>query len=119
MNHVEHALHMQVADFLDLALPDDAIWWHTPNEGRRDAKTGAKLKRLGMRAGFPDICICYRGRLYAIELKAPGATLRKTQRETKRKLVRAGAICSVASSMEAVWGCLDGFGIPVKARIAA
>lgn len=110
---------MQVAEFLDLSLPDDAVWWHTPNEGRRDAKTGAKLKRLGMRAGFPDICICYRGHLYTIELKAPGGRLMDTQRETKRALEKAGAICSVAYSMEAVWGCLDGFGIPVRARVMA
>lgn len=42
-----------------------------------------------------------------------------TQRDTKRALEKAGAICSVAYSMEAVWGCLDGFGIPVRARVMA
>lgn len=30
---------------------------HIPNEGRRSAYTGANLKRMGMRPGFPDLFI--------------------------------------------------------------
>ena len=28
---------------------------HIPNEGRRDPRTGARLKAMGMSAGFPDL----------------------------------------------------------------
>lgn len=30
---------------------------HIPNEGKRSARYGAELKRLGMRKGFPDLFI--------------------------------------------------------------
>lgn len=31
--------------------------FHIPNGGRRDAITGAALKRRGVKAGVPDICL--------------------------------------------------------------
>lgn len=119
MNHAEHALHMSVARFLDAALPEDVFFWHTPNQGQRSARDGAKLKALGLRPGFPDLAIAYQGRLYCIELKAPGGTLSKAQKATRTALERAGVIVSVCYSLEAVEGCLTGLGIPLKARIAA
>lgn len=30
---------------------------HIPNEGKRDPRTGAELKAMGMQAGFPDLLI--------------------------------------------------------------
>ena len=32
-------------------------WCHVANEGKRDVRLGQKLKRLGMKAGVPDILI--------------------------------------------------------------
>ena len=110
---------MAAASLLDAVLPADAAWWHVANEGRRDAKTGAKLKALGMRSGFPDLCIAWRGRLLTIELKAPGKTMPKTQREYRRVLERAGVICSVAHSLDAVERCVRDFGIPLRGRLSA
>lgn len=45
---------------------------HTANEGKRSASYGAKLKRMGLRSGFPDLLITrarggYHG--FAIEMK--------------------------------------------------
>ena len=45
---------------------------HTANEGKRSASYGAKLKRMGLRPGFPDLLITrargkYHG--FAIEMK--------------------------------------------------
>ena len=31
--------------------------FHCPNEAKRNPKTGAELKRLGMRAGVPDLLL--------------------------------------------------------------
>ena len=31
--------------------------YHVPNEARRSGRTGAYLKRMGMRAGVPDLCV--------------------------------------------------------------
>lgn len=33
------------------------LWMHCPNEAKRSARLGAELKRLGMKAGFPDVAI--------------------------------------------------------------
>ena len=53
------------------------IWWHTPNEGKRNVRQGARLKRGGMKAGVPDVIIITPApnapwaRGVAIELKKP------------------------------------------------
>tara|TARA_R110000824_G_scaffold11811_5_gene51966 strand:+ start:1600 stop:2019 length:420 start_codon:yes stop_codon:yes gene_type:complete len=52
-------------------------WWHTPNEGKRNIRVGAKLKRAGMKSGVPDVIIVSKApdapwaRGVAIELKKP------------------------------------------------
>lgn len=35
-------------------------WWHTPNQGARDARTGAKYRDMGMRAGVSDFSLLVR-----------------------------------------------------------
>ena len=53
------------------------LWWHTPNEGKRNVRQGARLKRGGMKAGIPDVIIVTPApnapwaRGVAIELKKP------------------------------------------------
>lgn len=44
-----------VAQWLDLM---QVTWYHTPMEGARNVIVGANLKRMGMKRGVPDICIC-------------------------------------------------------------
>lgn len=69
-------------------------YYHVPNGGRRDAREGAKFKRMGVKAGVPDICIPiarkgYHG-LY-IELKrTQGGSLSESQRNWRDILIREG-----------------------------
>ena len=54
------------------AYPCLEMMFHIPNGGRRDAVTGAALKRRGVKAGVPDICLPFpRGKYHGlyIELK--------------------------------------------------
>ena len=37
--------------------PELALMYHIPNEGKRSARTGARLKAEGLRSGVPDICL--------------------------------------------------------------
>lgn len=37
--------------------PELKMMYHIPNEGKRSAKTGARLKAEGLRTGVPDICL--------------------------------------------------------------
>ena len=52
------------AHYLDLK---GVAYYHCPNGGNRDAVTGAKLKRAGVKRGVPDLIIV--GKLLVIELK--------------------------------------------------
>lgn len=115
----EAALHRQVAQYLDLALPADAVWHHSPLQGQgRTRKQGAILHGMGARAGWPDITIIYQGRAYFIELKAPRGTLSAAQHEMTVQLLMAGAQTTVARSLQTVQFVLEEWGIPLKARAA-
>lgn len=121
----EDDLQIEVAAYLDRVLPDDAFWWHTPNQGRGDAKTkqqafgqklmGQKLKSMGMRAGMPDILILYQGRLYGTDAKSRTGGLSESQEETQPKLIAAGAsIVPLFRTIEEMEATLVAWGIPLK-----
>lgn len=52
----ELRLHLAVADLLRDHAEKGVVWWHTAN-GNVGPKYGAKLKRLGVRAGVPDFTL--------------------------------------------------------------
>lgn len=73
--------------------PELDLMHHIPNGGRRDKRTGAILKRQGVKAGIPDIFLPaahggYHG-LY-IELKTKTGTLSSAQRQILGKLNERG-----------------------------
>lgn len=119
MKHPEQRLHNVVADFLNVALPRDA-WWTTVGHGgfALDARTGARMKRAGMKAGVPDILVVYRGRAHFLELKAPKGKPSAEQRKVAHDLGQAGATWSVVRSIEDVIQELMICGVPVYARAA-
>jgi len=45
---------------------------HIPNEGKRSARAGQRLKGEGMRPGWPDIAAYQNGRHALLEVKRPG-----------------------------------------------
>ena len=70
-------------------FPEIEAMYHIPNEGKRSQRFGAELKSMGLRKGFPDVCLPVprreSGALY-IELKAPSGTISKEQMEWIRLL---------------------------------
>lgn len=73
--------------------PELELLYHVPNGGKRDAKTAAVLKRQGVKAGVPDLVLpVARGGFHGlyIELKAPGGSLQKNQREYMERLTQEG-----------------------------
>lgn len=52
----EDSLQIAVADYLRLQYPY-VLFCHIPNGGSRNAIEGAKLKRMGVKGGMPDIMI--------------------------------------------------------------
>ena len=71
---------------------------HIANEGKRSNLTGARLKKAGMRAGFPDLLIpVARGPYHSlyIEMKAEGGRIAGKQAEWIRRL-RGEGMCAYA-----------------------
>lgn len=72
----EYTLHCQVARYLEAALPL-GVFYTTIGHGGGGRRRGAHLKRMGLRAGIPDVIIIAAGRAYWLEIKRPdrkGAT---------------------------------------------
>lgn len=84
----------------DRGLP----FYHIPNGGQRDIAEAAKFKRMGVKAGVPDICLCiargaYHG-LY-IELKrVSGGSLSEAQIAWSEVLFANGYFWACAKGAE-------------------
>ena len=83
--------------------PELKLLYHVPNGGKRDAKTGRALKRQGVKAGVPDLCLPvarggYHG-LY-IELKAGKNTTSPKQKEWINDLGQQGYYAAVCRGCE-------------------
>lgn len=119
MTRNEEALQIEVAAFLDLALPDEAVWWHTPNGGRRSISTAKRLKAMGVKGGIPDVLILYRARLIGIELKSREGRASPAQKGMLPRLTQAGAVIGpLCRSLREVEAFLVQI-IPLKGRIVA
>ena len=51
----EDDLQKYVIQWLEIALPDNSVYHHSPNEGVRHVAFRRRLKAMGMAAGWPDI----------------------------------------------------------------
>jgi hypothetical protein len=111
---LEFQFHKSVAQFLNLVLPDDADWCHTPNGGFRTAAEAGRLKAMGVKPGDPDIRLIYQGKVYFIELKRVGGTVSVAQISRGIRLQRCGARVHKAETLEQVQDALKSFGIPIK-----
>lgn len=93
---------MQVAAWLDWSLPKECIWWHTPNGGKRNAREAARLKRMGVKAGVPDIVIFRGCTPYFIELKSPKGRETPTQITMNNDLRSNGIEVALCKSLDEV-----------------
>ena len=98
----EHDLHCQVADFLNIALPPQAFWHHSPMEGKHKVQYRVKQNRLGAKKRFPDILIIWKGRAIFIELKTKKGRVSDAQKECHAQLILAGGLVTVCRSLKEV-----------------
>jgi hypothetical protein len=61
---------------------------------------------LGSAPGLPDLCCCYKGRLIALELKAPKGKTSPAQDEFIRRINEAGGLALVVRSLDDVISAL-------------
>jgi VRR-NUC domain len=109
----EEQIHVAVCQHLRLRALPDVLWTHCPNGERRDARTGAKLKRMGVLAGAADLLLWHRGHAFALELKSPGGRLSEAQLEFMARFNDAGGHTCVAQGLDKALACLTAWGLLV------
>lgn len=92
----------------------DAIYHHSPNEldmaGPEAARQIAKARKLGTKAGWPDIEIIWQGRAFFLEIKADSRQS-DAQKDIQRDLARAGAPYAVVRSVTEAEAALKQWGL--------
>lgn len=83
--------------------PGLELLFHCPNEGRRSPRSGARMKRMGMMAGVPDLQLPLPVGRYSglwMELKTKRGRLTDTQKWWLERLQRYGHHAVVCRSAE-------------------
>ncbi len=125
----EDDLHVSVAEALDRLLLPPAQWTTFPaGSVPLPPQFAAKLSRLGLKRGWPDVLIVHRD-VMGIELKRDGGRLSKTrivrtrrgaprildgQADTFPRLVAAGMRIAVCHSVDEVLTALRGWNVPIR-----
>jgi hypothetical protein len=105
--------HIGVADALRAGCAPSWLWTHFPAGENRDARTGERLKRMGLQKGWPDfLLIDPFGLHYWLELKRGKAPLTEEQEAFRDACEARGVPWAMARSLEAaierlaLWGAL-------------
>lgn len=126
----ERDLHQNVVDGLAKLVAAPAEFTTFPaGHIKLSPRDGAKLNRLGLKRGWPDILIINASQVYGIELKAAGGRLSKTriahtksgrprivegQQEVFQRLGAAGMKIRTCSSLAEVLQTLREWQVPLR-----
>jgi len=115
----EESPQRTVADYLAWCVPAPPAgpWWTAVNPIPAKSRAAAGIsKAMGLRAGTPDIVMCWRGRLVGIELKAGRGRLSDPQIETHEATTLAGGVVTTCCWLDDVAAFLATLGVPSRAR---
>lgn len=99
----EQATVIEWALYNQNRYPELKLLHHIPNGGRRDARTGAMMKRQGVKAGVPDLHLpVSRGKYHSlyIEMKTDKGRPTDTQKEWLDALNAEGNMAVICHSAE-------------------
>ena len=94
---------MQWAKWQEGRYPELKMLMHIPNEGKRSKRYGAELKRMGLKAGFPDLGLFVpRNNKHALflEMKVGRNKCTDNQKKWIRALMEQGYEVKVCYSCE-------------------
>ena len=111
MSRLEDAIQCAVFDHIRVRGSRDLVARHTPNGGKRNMIEAARFKGLGVRAGISDVVAVHRGRIFALELKAPGGSASEAQLKLIADIERAGACTCVAEGLDEALAVLETWGL--------
>lgn len=105
--------HIGVADALWRLGAPDWMWTHFPSGEQRTARTGGRLRKMGLKKGWPDfVLIDPHGRHHWMELKRGRSPLTVEQDNFKVECIARGIPHAVARSLDealqvlAAWGAI-------------
>ena len=104
---------------LPSVLPKDAVFtaWDNSNAGVIE---GARKKRMGVVAGWPDLGVFWRGVVVLIELKRKRrGVLSAAQKKLHPRLLAAGFPVTLCRSVDEVLDLLTAHGIPLRGKVMA
>ena len=108
----EFATCCALADALRIGASPDWLWMHYPAGEARTAITGARLKRMGTKAGIADYLLCSPdGRLHALEMKRRGGRLSLAQEDFANWCHEHGVPHVVARSFDEAIATLTAWGV--------
>lgn len=84
--------------------------FHVPNGGYRTPVEAAMLKSQGVVAGVPDIILIRDGKVYGLEIKAPGGRATEKQLAAHARMDAAGAYTCIAEGLDQAIGVLEAWG---------
>jgi hypothetical protein len=104
----ESRLHFDIVRILNDHAKPGWIHFHAANGERRDIKTGARLKNMGVRPGVPDLILFSPvGKIHLLELKRNGENLSPSQEEFRGWAIRTGVPFVIAHSFDEALIALD------------
>ncbi len=99
-----------------MALPDGAAWTTLEPGGYRTKAEAGIAKARGVKAGWPDVLIVFKGRAVFFELKAPKGRLSAAQKAVHERLRLAGAVVYTVRSLDELAAFLEVI-VPLQARV--
>lgn len=105
MKHDEDELQIACVKWFSMQYPKlSKLLHHSPNGGRRNAREAARFKKMGTRAGFPDLILMYPAKGFhglCIEMKTATGRQQATQKEWQKQLESVGYKYELCRSIEA------------------
>ena len=111
MRHNEEHLQEVCVRWFDLQYPQyRLLLHHSPNGGRRNVREAARFKKMGVRAGFPDLILllpCHQYHYLAIELKTCVGRQSEHQSSMMMAMEEHGGMYVIVRSIEDFIGIVN------------
>lgn len=104
----EFKLQCQIIELFDVILKKNVCFTAFPAGGGGLVR-GAKLKRMGLKPGWPDIQLIAEGRYYGVEVKTPKGKLSPSQKGLHIKLAEIGCEVAIVRSLEEAMEVANGW----------